>query len=230
LRPSTRASKPKFRQLASAKNIGRGAQSHPSPEARAAIGVAFQNLVDSERSDFLKWAATFANQKARVFVTSPPKEWGELSIEGIGPDHELDFNAQIDWCTRVLERSIDLLSEYIRARARIEESFLKSNFEEALLQLDALEAKCGKSFWAIEARLCGLQDWKGLEAQKSFAAEIQSKYPKTPVAYIASYTSQRNEEKTNLSRFEERVRSRRIPPHITYSQKLLLRLSEWAAL
>jgi hypothetical protein len=198
------------RALTSAKNTSRGALVQDAPEARRIIGSAFEALDATERSDFFEWITPLAKHKKKLFVTKLPAAWDSLVLEGI--DETLDLEPQIDWCTRALIPHLAVLQHYVSKRAELEKQYLLGQFEAAMQLLDAIDKECGKSFWSLELHIGLLQDWKGLEAQKSFTAEIQSEHPRTPVAYIAALTSQRNEEKTNLNRFVDRVSGRNIPP------------------
>lgn len=198
------------RALSSAKNMSRGALVQNAPEARHIIGSAFEALDTTERDDFFEWITPLAKQKRKLFVTKLPTAWDDLVLEGI--DETLDLEPQIDWCTRALIPHLPVLQNYISKRAELEKQYLLGHFKIATQLLDSIDVECGKSFWSLELRIGLLQDWKGLEAHKAFTAEIQSEHPRTGVAYIASLTSQRNEEKTNLNRFVDRVSGRKIPP------------------
>ena len=133
----------------------------------------------------MEWTSGFLNTKVKLYCQSAPDTFGDLTLNGV--EEPLDLTSQVEWCVRVLQHHEVLLRGFIQTRQRLEELWLKGEYESAIQTLDELEGAYGKSFWGIDVRIALLQDWKGLEAHKTFAAELQSQFPRSGVAYIVGH-------------------------------------------
>ena len=115
--------------------------------------------------------------------------------------HAITARNEIAWCATVLAQHLQRITTFRNLASSFEKSILDGDYEEASANLDSIEKTVGHSFWLIEARLALSQQWKGLEAQKSLAAQFRSSTKHTIVGFCIYLISERNETTTNPKKF-----------------------------
>lgn len=133
----------------------------------------------------------------------------------------LSFDSEIDWLITRLAPYTSKLRDFRRLVAALNVAFWGGRKTDALKVLDTIEDGFSRSIWSIETRLALLQFFDGLEAQKSFLREIKAEFPHGVPAYIAHFSSVRNEDRSTIRLFRDDVvrridASRLVPQYKVY--------------
>jgi hypothetical protein len=121
------------------------------------------------------------------------------------PLEPIPYEREIRWAsTRVLLHA-DRINQFLSLKEQIEQDWIQGLQESTEKLVNEVEASCGVSFFLAELRIALLQQWHGLEPQKSYATEIRRLSRNGLVRYATYFISQRNETATNPMLFKERV-------------------------
>lgn len=157
--------------------------------------------IDHELARFDKLSAFEANRFARepigfdylAFLTTP---------------EELPLSQEIRWLGNRLSRSSSGISNFVRRKSRIEKSVFLDCPEDALEEIEILEADEGISLWSVTTTISILQWFYGTDSQKAFVNRIRQLNKTAMLPYIANYTSQLCEETVTLTWFRENLKRR----------------------
>jgi hypothetical protein len=224
------------RGISAAKNAVRGAVARRAVRGRQSdadnaisdvITRVMSSLGYNDVVVFSEWLEKFPSKVTRV---RPPKKivrYEDLWPKYYAPPIIEKLSHNLLFITVYLESHSNEINTYVNSLAEIEDAWLRGNYEQALRTLDDLEAQLGMSVWAIEARISLLQRCKGLEEQKAFSRSIHEQFPGSLAAFIAHYTSERNEEGLSYERFSKKIQSiaafrKPVTPVIKYVQKQLM--------
>ena len=64
-----------------------------------------------------------------------------------------DYERTAAWVSSILSGYSDEIQVFLKYRAKIDLAFYHDEYEEAIIQIDSLEAELGVSLWSIESRL-----------------------------------------------------------------------------
>jgi hypothetical protein len=114
-----------------------------------------------------------------------------------------------------LALSSEVLTTFRALAEKMERRFWEGDQTEATEALDAVQTTFGESLWLIESKIALKQLYGGLEVQKRFAKEVQSKSRRGVAGYFAYYMSVKHEPTVNPIRFSEdtatRLRRSKLP-------------------
>lgn len=125
-----------------------------------------------------------------------------------GGGRSLSLPNEISWVASRLSREAETLCTFLAQVRKIERAFWGGDNEDVFARLDEIEQAHGANFWLVETRLGFEQLLHGLEAQKKYAEKVKSENPRTVLAYVAHYTSTRNEPPTSAQRFATDLKAR----------------------
>lgn len=198
--------RPKSSPLAEAKNEVRGALGRKDALIAEIISDCIDNLPARDISAFAEWIERFPARRVRVHPPLKITKYDDLCPPSFPAFN--DLSKAIRWISGFLSRHLTVIKDYLGYAENYELAYLSGDYDRALLALDELEANLGYSIWLIEARTSLLQRTGGLEAQKSYVRSIHEAIPQSIPAFLAYYTSERNEESVSLDRFVVRMRNR----------------------
>jgi hypothetical protein len=116
-----------------------------------------------------------------------------------GPRVAID--SEIDWLERRLHPHLDKLRHFRELADLANSTFWAAQYDQCFEALGLIEQEFGQSLWHIEARIALEQHVHGLEAQKSYVSSVRKKYNAGVPAYIAHFTSIRNEDRSTIRLF-----------------------------
>ena len=200
-RPKKRSNKALIR----AKNVVRGALTTEDSDIAHAVVTAATPLSRANTDELFNWVKTYPAKIRRITPSTISTEYKSLwpSRKSIVIMDDLDSGMR--WITTILVEKSNLLKRYISILSEYEVYLTSNNFDKALTTLDTIEATIGVSIWEIEARIALLQRIHGLEEQKKYCDHIQSEAPGSLPAFIAHYTSERNETTVSFARYSKRI-------------------------
>ena len=192
--------------LTRAKNIVRGSLGDDKSNLAESIVDAIKTVPASDIEIFLDWVASYPATKRRIRPLQITKDYGDLwpsrnSIPVID-----NFTQSARWVCSYLNNNIEKVVQFIEFLDKYESYILTGDLPSALLTVEKIDSEIGYSNWAIEAKIALLQKLDGLEAQKKFVASIRESAPDSLPAFIAAYTSERNEQNISLTRFSNKMK------------------------
>lgn len=124
----------------------------------------------------------------------------------------VSLEKEVWWIASFLSCHSSRLNSYLAQKRSIEIKLWQQDHAGALDELTSLIGSSGASLWAIELQQAVIQLAEGLPAQKSFTRDIRSRRGnQDSVAYIAFYSSIRNENTTQIfsfvDHFSDRIRT-----------------------
>ncbi len=196
---NNRSVPPGAAKLKAAQNYVRG-----SAAPRAAVSKARALVPASEMQAFVDWLPTVRRKGRGIAFDHFPSSLGQLWRSGTLSATTLP--RETAWAAATFRRHARALAEF-RLAARAYEVLLVGNRHAACFeQLDRMEQEFGTSLWILESRMALLQCAEGLEAQKSFAAEVRkSRGQNDVVAFLAYHLSRRNEPSTTPLRYVQHL-------------------------
>jgi len=97
-----------------------------------------------------------------------------------------------------------VVQDHLDLYDRLSAAFLEEDYPEAASLLETAESQCGHSVWTLQLRIALTQLTQGFEAQKQFARNVREQARDGAlVAYIAHYTSFRNESAVSTRYFAD---------------------------
>ena len=201
-------SRPKKRHnqaLIRAKNMVRGALATEDADVAHAVLTAATSLSRANTDQLFAWVKTYPAKKRRLTPPSISKEYKSL-----WPNRKsiiiLDkLESSLRWVTSILLEKADLLEQYLSLLAEYESNMTSDNLQDALANINTIEATTGVSIWAIETKIALLQRTHGLEEQKKYCDHIRDQAPVSLPAFIAHYTSERNEPGVSFARYSKKI-------------------------
>lgn len=153
--------------------------------------------------ELIKWCMSMQKSGATILGMDYPKSPMDLkkNTQVIPFDN---INKELRWASERLRLNKHKIEEYLELSESFERSLLVGDYSNTEDILEEIQNKYGYSYWLIENKIAFLQEYKGLEAQKSFSDEIIGEYPNTFTSYITYYVSQRNEDSVTPFRFAGR--------------------------
>ena len=191
--------------LGRAKNIVRGAIANKAPNITTLILDTLETLPSLNVGEFVKWVDLYPAQRKRI---QPPRLCS--GYRDLWPTRESfpeigSFSTAIRWVHALLSKNSDLVSQYVAFLSDYETYLLTDDLSAALETVEAINNDLGFSIWAIEAKIALLQRLEGLEAQKKYSAAVRELAPDSLPGFIASYTSERNEDNVSFRRFAKKL-------------------------
>ena len=191
--------------LSRAKNIVRGAIANNTTDLATFILDTTKIVPSADVPTFLRWIEHYPAQKKRI---RPPRlctEYADLWPRRSSMPLIDSFPMSIQWVHSFLSNNCDIVTQYISLLNDYENFLLSDELSSALRMVEMIDKELGFSIWAIETRIALLQRLGGLEAQKRYTATIRESAPDSLPAFIASYTSERNEPNISFSRFSRKM-------------------------
>ena len=115
---------------------------------------------------------------------------------------------ELSWLTERVLCSADQLNNIIKIKNGIEQLVLRGRYEQALIEMDSLEAVHGASLWSLSLRVAVLQSHGGDEAQKDYVSVIRTRYPKAILPFYMRHLSERAELSVPIGWYLENVQRR----------------------
>lgn len=211
-------------------NLNEDKKDYPLRAFRQSINEALLNaraqLNVDEYAEYLNWF-NIQNKSYILKQKNFPVEYDYIvnfrEASRIPLEHELLWIKE-----RILHES-DVINKFLDDKQNIEKHVLTNKPLEALDLLEDIISQQGYSLWAVQAKLGLKQYFYGLEDQKLYADELRRVNRKTFLAYIAYYTSIRNEDRTQIVRFSEQIveRIRNKFPEDTQNYLIYRLLNKW---
>lgn len=108
----------------------------------------------------------------RICQSEPfPKSIREFSRERFR--YLSDYERTAAWISSVLSGHSDEIQVFLKYRTKIELAFYHDEYEEAVIQIDSIEAELGVSLWSIENRLKYLELTDGNLKKSEYIAELR---------------------------------------------------------
>ncbi|OGU17126.1 MAG: hypothetical protein A2076_04150 [Geobacteraceae bacterium GWC2_53_11] len=108
--------------------------------------------------------------------------------------------AEFRWCAAIISQNIDLINSFIESRQVIEKEVLDGKNIEALVSLDEMENKFGKTLWGLELKFALIQELEGLKGNKELSNKVSLALKSPLLSVLVFYISVRNEEKATVGR------------------------------
>jgi len=144
---------------------------------------------------------------------------GYEELDGYIEADELPLGTELIWLSERIRVNCETINQF-RSRAQtIETLVFAGELEQAITELQSLEAQLGVSIWSIQLRLALEHQAGGLERQKRYTAEVKSVYTRGLLGFITSNTSVRNEDRTTISKYHGDMMAR-IDRHKFYDDAL----------
>lgn len=129
-----------------------------------------------------------------IAPTQFPQTISEMK-KGIYTMYMLEDLGELMWTSAVLSIFKEKLCGFMVAKKEFDESFLKSEFEDALGILVKIEENFGQSIWLLKNKICVLQLLYGLKEQKDYLENLLStEFFTVHGALISYHVSLRSEE------------------------------------
>ncbi|MCY4557663.1 MAG: hypothetical protein OXF79_15020 [Chloroflexi bacterium] len=191
--------------LIRAKNVVRGALATEDSDVAHAVFSAATSLSRANTDQLFAWVKSYPAKKRRI---TPPRIANEY--KSLWPNRKsiviLDnFESSLRWVTAILSEKTDLIEHYLSLLSEYERNMTSGYLEEALATIDAIEEATGVSIWGIESKIALLQRTHGLEEQKKYCDHIREQAPVSLPAFIAHYTSERNEPGVSFARYSKKI-------------------------
>jgi nucleoside phosphorylase len=186
---------------------------------RSALMEARVKLRGSERDNYLAWLNDLSGANPAVLGRAVALDPLEVVIRA----GRIPFADELDWIVRRVKPHIELLAEFRRHAEALNGAFWGGRQGEVWRELEQIELEFGISFWLIETRI-GLEQWyRGLEAQKDYAAKLKLQSPGSLSAYLAHHVSVRNEPRSTLNRYNTDIQAQLAQPrHAIYQTDLCI--------
>ena len=193
------------RALIRAKNQVRGALATEDSDVAHAIVTAATPLSRDNTDQLFAWVKSYPAKRRRI---TPPKTSNEF--KSLWPNRKSivilnNLDSSLRWVTSILMEKTDVIKCYISLLTVYEDRLISNDLEGALATLDRIEETTGVSIWAIEAKIALLQRIYGLEKQKGYCDQILEEAPVSLPAFIAHYTSERNEPSVSFARYSKKI-------------------------
>ncbi|WP_049246515.1 hypothetical protein [Morganella morganii] len=160
-------------------------------------------LEPSQYEEYINWVNHQIKENLKYFND---KDIGFTDLKGVfTKSPKTTLIKEVQWITaRVKAASSDI--NYFRILAdRIDDRFIKGDYDSCVLALDDINKKNGFSLWSIQLRIAFENLRGGLEAQKKYTSEVRSKFRQGLLNFISYHTSVRNEEKTTTQKFKDDI-------------------------
>jgi hypothetical protein len=190
--------------ISAAKNSLRGAVSDKAAKHVQVLSEALQSLPLSEFSRFADWVDWYPAKRVRLYPPPKISKYADLWLGSFLTVN--DLATALGWFSAFLTRNLKLIKSFLHHADAYELACLSGSYDAAHEALDQIESELGLSIWLIQARIALLHRSQGLEAQKGYARAIHDAAPRSVPAYIAHYTSWRNEDATSIERYAAHVR------------------------
>lgn len=152
-----------------------------------------------------RWSVQNLNVKGPLAALRPRR----LSdLHSLGRLEPLPLAQELRWTIEILRQFAGTIIRHLQAVEAIQREIIVGNSDDALKQLDALEAAEGFSLFSISTRVGVLQVFSGLEAQKDFYASIRRSNAHPNVQFFAYWWSVRAEESSSWQNFKRDFRHR----------------------
>ena len=205
-------------KLSRAKNLVRGALATQKSDLASSIVEATTILSESNVEIFLQWIDNYPAKTRRIRPPITSTDYKDLWPTRDSVPVMSSLPLSFKWIKTLLVDNTDHLCRYIQLLNKYEGLVLSNKLEEALIVVETIDKELGYSIWAIETHIALLQRTRGLEAQKKYAEQIREAAPDSLPAFIAHYTSQRNEPNISFTRFtrklEDTIDGQNVTDHI----------------
>ena len=200
-----RPKKKPHQSLIRAKNIVRGALATDESDIAHAVVTAAKPLSADTSENLFKWLKTYPAKRRRLAPPSMAKEYSSLWPSRRSIVILDSFDHSLRWITSILLENTDKLVKYIYLLDKYETSLMSNQLLDALSSLDEIEKELGVSIWMIEAKLALLQRTHGIEEQKAYCDIIRDAAPVSLPAFVAHFTSERNEPSVSFARYSKKI-------------------------
>ncbi|KFE62875.1 hypothetical protein [Hyalangium minutum] len=182
-----------------AKNLVRGRAHQKGDELHDTINAIRLSFPEKQLPGFMTWMTRIPKARSGALGITPVRSLRNLHRRR--PQDEVPAVKEILWSALVLSQRTQTLGSYVNLSQKFARNLLTSQYDAALGALDEVDNKFGYSLWSIENRIATLQAKSGLEKQKEFTKNIKQRAKKSFAAFVAHYTSRRNEDSITLPRF-----------------------------
>jgi hypothetical protein len=175
---------------------------HLRTAVRRAIAEARYELPRAFRRDFFTWLdRTFVDGKLTL-----TKAASSGLISALIKSRRTSVAEELRWSSEIINRHSAELQRFVRLSENLDRSFWGNNWPKCQEALEEIKADFGDTFWVIGAEIALLQQFLGLDAQKTFTTKIRESYKAGLPAYLAYHLSIRNERGSTNLLFDEDFR------------------------
>lgn len=136
---------------------------------------------------------------SRAILALKARKYGQLFP--VKFSEPMEAPKELRLAAAVVEDNQILINRYLALKPKIETAVLDGEHSLALQYLHELQQVAGDSIWALELEISLLQTSVGLQEQKRLASSVISDANESFLAPIATFISDRNEEKTSVDGF-----------------------------
>ena len=195
----------KSEELYRAKNVVRGALGHSESDLAKSVVGALDLLNEPEIDPFLQWIAMYPEKVRRIRPPEVTHKYADLWPKRSSIPVINDLAVGLKWITKLLVNHEEILARYVTLLEQYEIYVLTDQFDNALATIEAMESEIGLSVCIMEAKIAILQKTEGLEAQKKYIDSVRDAAPASLPAFIAYYTSERNEKNVSFTRYAAKI-------------------------
>lgn len=195
--------------------------------ASLAVVSAVQKVFGDEQLTFLSWAERVRFGGRSVLPRPFPKTVADMAQ--IPAYSESDTHETLKLLNIRFLAHRKKITDFLSRKEEYNRYLLNSEYQKCSEVLKYVEENFGSSAWLLEGKIALLSEYEGLQAQKEFSASVGTRAPKTLIAALAHYFSQRNEPSVSPVRFISRIenavqRSELSPPLKVYLRFRLTRI------
>lgn len=179
--------------LLHAKGIIRGAR-----DPMHALSTVITAVPATDYRALAKWASA---------ILPPAGAWQHLCPSTISSLHsgyqvqQLDLVRQLSWIEALVQVHAEKINKFLESACNFEDAMLTGDQSRAFYALEDADSVIGLSLWSMCNRFAAFQHFEGLDAQKSYVAQIRQSDASALIKSTAYYWSIRAEEATTPKRY-----------------------------
>lgn len=200
-----RAQSRQSEELYRAKNVVRGALGYSESNLARSVVGALNLLSEPEIDPFLQWLEMYPERVRRLRPPAVTHDFTDLWPGRRSIPVMNDLAVGFKWLTKLLVDREEVLNRYVSLLNKYESYVLTNQYDNALAAIVEMENEIGLSVCMIETKIALLQRTEGMEAQKQYAESVRRAAPASLPAFIAHYTSERNEKNVSFNRYAAKI-------------------------